>query len=199
MIFLVILQLILIGVLMWFLRKEQREKEGLVARKIERGEDLKKTMAMGLTYRFNFPRHKNEDDEIEFENASTLFIKQTPFEFEDFVGNIIKKKFNGHVYTSAKSHDYGVDFEHHIDGDIYLGQVKVYKHDVGFEPVALIHSNMIKNEAKGGYVITTGSFTDAAQKYAQDLNIQLIDGITLVDYWLEGMESTVYEPSGEFA
>ena len=56
-----------------------------------------------------------------------------------------------------------------------------------FEPIAILHSNIIKNGAKGGYIITTSSFTDSAKQYASDLNIELIDGVKLVDLWIQSL------------
>ncbi|MFS0673657.1 restriction endonuclease [Ornithinibacillus sp. 179-J 7C1 HS] len=58
---------------------------------------------------------------------------------------------------------------------------------------------MVKRGTTGGYVVTTSDFNPAAKKYAKDLNIELIDGIKLVTYWLEAMENKVYEPNEEFA
>ncbi|SEQ12994.1 restriction endonuclease [Piscibacillus halophilus] len=199
MVTLILLQLVLIGVLMWFLRKEQREKESITARKIEQSDELKKTLVMGLAYRFNYPRKRNEVDEIEFEGGSDIFLKQTPLEFEDFVARIIKKQLGGNIYTTIESDDFGIDFEHYLEGELYLGQVNVHKENVGAGPVAVLHSNMIKNGAKGGYVITTSNFTDTARDYARELDIELIDGLTLVNYWLETMEEKVYKPNEELA
>ncbi|MGP4074066.1 restriction endonuclease [Piscibacillus sp. B03] len=199
MVTLIVLQLVLIGVLMWFLRKEQREKDAITAKQIERSDELKKTLAMGLAYRFNYPRTRNEDDEIEFESGSNIFLKQTPLEFEDFVARIIKHQLGGNIYTTPESDDHGIDFEHYVDGELYLGQVNVYKENIGVGPIAVLHSNMIKSGAKGGYVITTSSFTDTAREYAKELDIDLIDGLNLVNYWLETMDSKVYEPGSEFA
>ncbi|MFD2637839.1 restriction endonuclease [Piscibacillus salipiscarius] len=196
---LVVLQLVLIGVLMWFLRKEQKDKDANAARKIEQSEEIKKTIAMGLAYRFNYPRSRNEDDEIVFEGGTDLFLKQTPLEFEDFVARILKKHLGGNIYTTPESDDHGIDFEHYLEGELYLGQVNVFKDNIGAGPIAVLHSNMIKSGAKGGYVITTSGFTDSAREYASELDIELIDGTTLVNYWLDTMDSHVYETDGELA
>lgn len=51
---------------------------------------------------------------------------------------------------------------------------------------------MVKQNAKGGYVVTTSDLP-SAKKYAEDLNIELVNGVQLVTYWLESMESSVYE------
>lgn len=47
---------------------------------------------------------------------------------------------------------------------------------------------MIKQNAKGGYVITTSAFTKAAKQYAEGLDIELVDGVRLVELWLDGVE-----------
>ncbi|RPF53317.1 restriction endonuclease [Aquisalibacillus elongatus] len=196
---LVILQLVLIGVLMWFLRKEQREKDSFVSRQIDRSEEVKKTLMMGLAYRFDYPRERNDEDDIVFKGGSDLFIKQTPMEFEDFVARILKQHYGGNIYTTPESDEYGIDFEHYLDEELFIGQVNVSRENISAGPVATLHSNMVRNGAKGGYVITTSNFTKSAYEYAKDLDIKLIDGVKLVDYWLETMDAKIYEPDGEYA
>ena len=61
---------------------------------------------------------------------------------------------------------------------------------MSYEPIARLHSNIVKQGAKGGYVITTGAFSDNARKFAEGLNIELIDGVKLVEYWLDGLKQT---------
>lgn len=45
----------------------------------------------------------------------------------------------------------------------------------------LLHSNMIKQNAPKGYVVSTAGFNEIARSYAQGLNIDLIDGTELVE------------------
>jgi restriction system protein len=200
MIMMIIISLLLIiGALVLYIKKRGEYETALLSQKIDASLELKKTMAMGLAYRFNYPKVKGEDGTIEFEKGSELFLKQTPFEFEDFVADIFKKKYGGNVFVTSKSGDFGVDFEHTREDGLYLGQVKVYRTNVDFQPIAIIHSNMIKANANGGYVVTTSGFTESAKEYAKTLNIQLIDGVQLVDYWLESLESKVYDTNNEYA
>lgn len=199
LVLIILVQLIIIGGLIWYIKKSGEQEASIIARKIESSLELKRTMAMGLYYRFNFPYSKNDNQEIVFEKSTDLFLKQLPFEFEDFVVPIMKSQYGGNAYTTVKSGDFGVDFEHEREDGLYLGQVKAYKNNLDFNPIALIHSNMVKRGAKGGYVITTSVFSSAAKKYAKDLNIELIDGVKLVTYWLEAMDNKVYEPTEEFA
>lgn len=60
---------------------------------------------------------------------------------------------------------------------------------VGFGPIAIIHSQMVKQDAIGGYVITTSDFTSNARNYAEGLDIDLINGTQLVELWLEHLET----------
>jgi restriction system protein len=129
---------------------------------------MHQTIAIGLYHRFK----KSEEDSTE-----------TPWDFEKFVANIMVDYLGGEATITQGSGDFGVDIEHRRDNGLYLGQVKCYNHPVGYEPIAIIHSQMVKQGAKGGFVVTTSTFTDNAIAYAEDLNIELIDGEKLVEYW----------------
>lgn len=52
---------------------------------------------------------------------------------------------------------------------------------------------MVKLGAKAGYVITTSSFTPTARDYAEGLDIELIDGVKLVELWLTSLENAEQE------
>ncbi|RNA68554.1 restriction endonuclease [Alteribacter keqinensis] len=160
----------------------------MLANKINTSLELKKTLAMGLAYRFNLA---NKD--IESEKVSELFLKNTPTDFEHFVGQLFQEKYGGELFVTNSSGDFGVDFELKNQEELSLGQVKAYKGNVNYEPIALVHSNMIKHNAKKGYVITTSDFTAGAKQYASDLNIDLINGVDLVNLWIETMDSSLYE------
>ncbi|MCM3594183.1 restriction endonuclease [Metabacillus idriensis] len=190
--------LMIIGSLLFYIKRSGDYKSAVLSNKIESSLELKKTMALGLAIRFNYPRVDKDDGTYEFEKSSDIFLKQLPLEFEEFVAQIFKKKYGGDIYVTRATGDFEIDFEHTRETGLYLGQVKAYRHDLDFKPIAIIHSNMIKQNAVGGYVITTSSFTKAAREYAKNLNIQLIDGVQLVDYWLESMDSLVYETNAEY-
>lgn len=198
-ILIIIVQLLIIGVLIFYIKKRGEQEASIVARQIETSLDLKRTMAMGLYFRFNFPYVKNNNQEIKFVKSTDLFLKQSPLQFEDFVVPIIKNQYGGNAFVTVKSGDYGVDFEHEREDGLYLGQVKAYKENLDFTPIALIHSNMVKRGARGGYVVTTSDFSPAAKEFAKGLNIELIDGIKLVTHWIGALDNKIYDPAGEFA
>ena len=192
MIYIIVLLILANAALLIYMKKRNDEEEALLIEKIESGTELKRTMAMGLYYRFNFPRTEDSDGSKVFVKSTDLFIKQLPYEFEDFVAAIIHKKFGGDIFVTSRSGDYGIDFELDNDEGLFLGQAKVWREDLPFDSIAILHSNMVKRGAAGGYLITTGGFSIAAQDYAEGLNIQLIDGVMLVEYWLDSMNNQIY-------
>jgi restriction system protein len=117
-----------------------------------------------------------------------------------FVADIMSHKYGEDFHVTKSSGDFGVDIEHGSGSDKIFGQVKCYKDDLSFDPIALVHSNMIKHGATKGYVVTTSSFTENARLYAQDLDVDLIDGVQLVEMWInyknpvmETVEAKPYE------
>lgn len=170
-------------------KRQTNYKTALLASHIDCSEEMKRTLAMGLYLRF---RKEFEEDKNSIKENS-IFIKQDPLLFESFVADVFEKSKGGSTWVSPPTGDFGVDFEHVTEDGKYLGQVKCYKGDLGFDCIAIIHSNMVKQGAIGGYVVTTGSFTKNAKEYAEELNIELIDGIKLVELWLVGLEKAEQE------
>jgi restriction system protein len=158
----------------------------LLAHHIDKSDEMKQTLAIGLYMRF---RKENEDGN----SLSTSYLKQDPIMFESFVAEVIERAKGGSTWVSPPVGDFGVDFEHTTEDGLYLGQVKCKQGDLPFNDIALVHSNMIKRGAIGGYVITTSSFTPAAREYALGLDIELIEGVQLVELWLEGLENAEQE------
>ncbi|MEI5907931.1 restriction endonuclease [Bacillus spongiae] len=168
-------------------KRKNDYKTSLLSDHIVKSEDLKRTLAMGLYYRF-----KKETSEMPT-TYSSIYNKQDPLMFESFVADVIENAKGGSTWVSPASGDSGVDFEHTMKDGLYLGQIKCYKEDLSFAPIAILHSNMVKKGAVGGYVITTSAFTKAAREYAEGLNIELIDGIKLVELWFDGVDDVERE------
>ncbi len=140
-------------------------------------EDMKETLRIGLYNRFK------RDLEMEKEG--------NPLLFEQFAAEIITTVRGARTYVTKGSGDFGIDIEEHSDEGLYLGQVKCYSDQnlVGFDPIAIVHSQMIKQGAAGGYVITTSDFSSNAYTYAKGLNIDLINGKQVVDLWLDYLDA----------
>jgi restriction system protein len=184
-----LIALILVGAFVHFqiTKRKNTYQLSILAHHIHTSIEMKITLAMGLYLRF---KKENKENPL---NYSSTYIKQDPKIFETFVAELIKKARGGSIWVSPFSGDFGVDFEHTTEDGLFLGQVKCYEGDLPFDPIALIHSNMVKRGATGGYVITTGAFTTAARKYSEGLGIELIDGVKLVEIWLDGLVNVEHE------
>jgi restriction system protein len=164
----------------YYLRKYRREvlnAQSLAERLMTLDHEMHDTIAMGLHARFRI------DDENE--------EKENPFDFEYFVSRIMSDYYGGTTYVTPPISDYGVDIEDEREDGLYLGQVKCYapgKNFVNFEAIAIIHSQMVKQGAKGGYVVTTSEFTPNARKYAAEVGVELIEGKDLVRLWALAIE-----------
>lgn len=142
----------------------------------EYNKDIQITLRKGLVARFR---------ECRAEDA--------PWEFQRFAARVIEGYCGGKAVVTPATSDYGMDIRLERDGDTYLGAAKYCREDeaVSFQAVATIHSQIVKHRAKGGFVVTTGYFTPKAKSYANDLNINLIDGDRLVDMWVSVLRTQV--------
>lgn len=172
--FFVIIMLLGFIYYLWKTGKNSRDSE--VYKKYLSTEEFKKTLAFGIYQRFC---KENEE-----KSYSSSYLKNNPLDFEHFIADILKHKYGESTFVTKSSGDFGVDIEHGVGDGKVLGQVKCYKDDVGYEPIALIHSNMVKQNASSGYVVTTSNFTSHARSYAEGLNIDLITGTDLVEMWM---------------
>jgi len=154
--------------------KEYRDKalhlNSLIGDLTDCNSEMKRTLLRGLVARFS--RADSDDDE-------------TTLDFERFVAKLLRMNYGGKTSVTRASADYGVDIEYREGEDLYLGQVKCYQegHDVDYMPLAIIHSQMVRQGGKGGFIVTTSDFTSAAKKYARDLEIELINGAKLINLW----------------
>lgn len=62
--------------------------------------------------------------------------------------------------------------------------MKCELNNINYVPVAVLHSQMVKQGAVGGYVISVRDFEQSAKKHVEGINIQLINGKELVNMWL---------------
>ncbi|MDH4620193.1 restriction endonuclease [Brevibacillus sp. AY1] len=152
-------------------------------------EELYKTIAAGLYHRFK----KRNTKDGEKAAIDTPYQKdssdENPYTFEEWVASVMQKYRGGYASSTKASGDYGVDIEHSRDGGLFLGQVKCYPTPVNYEPIAIIHSQMVKQNAQGGFVVTTSEFTPNAKKYAAETNIELIEGTELAKIWILSQKS----------
>ncbi|MBO1511162.1 hypothetical protein [Metabacillus bambusae] len=60
--------------------------------------------------------------------------------FVYFVAEAIERSKGNSTWVSPTTGDFGIDFEHRTNEGIYLGQVKCFQGDPGFDLIALVHS-----------------------------------------------------------
>lgn len=102
-------------------------------------------------------------------------------EFELLVGESFRRKGYTVQETGGGGADGGIDLEMSLNGQKYLVQCKQWKaFKVGVKVVREFFGVMVANGAKGGFVVTSGVFTEEAATFAEDKNITLIDGVKLV-------------------
>jgi restriction system protein len=144
-------------------------------RLITRHEDIRRILLAGMFQRF----------------------ADTPTDFEHFVAETLKSWYGGEVEVTKASGDGGIDIVHQRDGTLRLGQVKCYAptNAVDYVPIALLHSQMVRMGAGGGFVVTTSTFNDGAVSYAESVGIELWDGEQFLDMWMETVRA--HEEEGD--
>jgi restriction system protein len=100
-------------------------------------------------------------------------------DFEHLVGQSFREC--GFAVTETNSGpDGGVDLELRKDGELHLVQCKRWRaRKVGVEVVRELYGVMSARGATGGYVVSSGEFSDEARYFAAGRNIDLWDGAKL--------------------
>lgn len=101
-------------------------------------------------------------------------------QFERLVGEGFRLQGYRVVETGGGGADGGVDLVLNKDGEKYLLQCKQWRaFRVGVDVVRELYGVMAAKGAAGGFVVTSGRFTDEARNFAEGRNVQLIDGTRL--------------------
>lgn len=101
-------------------------------------------------------------------------------EFETLVGAYFRHQGYEVTLTGGGGPDGGVDVLLRQGGDTYLVQCKHWRASrVGVKPVRELYGVMAAERAAGGFVVTSGDFTQEARQFAKGRELQLIDGRTL--------------------
>jgi restriction system protein len=117
-------------------------------------------------------------------------------EFEMLVGEWFRRQ--GYTVTETGGvADGGVDLILTKAGETYLVQCKHWKaYKVGVNVVRELLGVMVTRGAAGGYLVTSGVFTDEARRFAEASNIALIDGEKLVYLLSETRAAQTTPPAG---
>jgi restriction system protein len=114
-------------------------------------------------------------------NPSALGLNDMSWgEFEILVGEFFRRKGYSVAETGGSGPDGGVDLELKKGTEIFLVQCKQWRaFKVSVNTVRELYGVMAARGAAGGYVVTSGQFTDDAKEFASGRNIELIDGKAL--------------------
>jgi restriction system protein len=102
-------------------------------------------------------------------------------EFELLVGEGFRQRGYAVTESGGGGADGGVDLILRKNGQTFLVQCKQWKaFKVGVSVVRELYGVMAARGAAGGFVITSGRFTDEAQAFAAGRNLKLLDGPALL-------------------
>jgi restriction system protein len=101
-------------------------------------------------------------------------------EFEMLVGEAFRRGGYSVNETGGGGADGGIDLVLRKDGEKYLVQCKQWRaNKVGVPIIRELYGAMAATGAAGGFVVTSGVFTQEAKDFAAGRNIDLIDGAEL--------------------
>lgn len=103
-------------------------------------------------------------------------------EFELLVGEGFRRKGYSVSEVGGGGADGGVDLVLGKNGEKFLVQCKQWKaFNVGVTVVRELYGVMAAQGAAGGFVVTSGRFTQEAKAFAQGRNIEVVTGAALMD------------------
>ena len=118
-------------------------------------------------------------------------------EFELLVGEGFRQQGYQVIENGGGGADGGIDLVLRKDGDKFLVQCKQWKaFTVGVTVVRELYGVIAASGAAGGFVVTSGRFTDDAKDFASGRNITLMDGEALFKLikQLAGTRATQSQP-----
>ena len=112
-------------------------------------------------------------------------------EFEILVGEAFRLQGYRVAETGGGGADGGIDLVLVKGSEKFLVQCKQWKaYKVGVDVVRELYGVMAAKGATGGFVVTSGRFTDDASKFAAGRNVRLIDGPRLFALIKQAKQST---------
>ncbi len=143
---------------------------------------------------FNNTKIAFPDDPISPEPESAAFArlrtieeiyKLDPVAFERFVKSMFER-MGYTVETTAITGDNGIDLVLHKNGEMSIAQCKRFAKSVGQPVLRDLYGAMFDKKAKRAYLVTTGTFTAAAEAWSEGKSLVLVDGPGIVD-WINNL------------
>jgi len=106
--------------------------------------------------------------------------EMNPISFEKYVAKLFQQR-GYRVKHRGRAGDMGVDLElRNGNGRRAIVQCKRYRNTVGPEVIRELYGTLIHEKVAHGFLVTTGSISKAARKWAKGKPLTLIDGEMLV-------------------
>ena len=119
-------------------------------------------------------------------------------EFELLVGEAFRLQGYRVTETGGAGPDGGIDLALTKGGETFLVQCKQWKaFKVGVDVVRELYGVMAAKGATGGFVVTSGRFTDDAKAFTEGRNVQLVDGsqlFAMIKQAKQSLTATVQQP-----
>lgn len=123
--------------------------------------------------------------------ATEMLAKMNWHDFELLIGQWFKTQGYEVVQAGGAHADGGVDVELRKDGELYLVQCKHYRAwKVPVDTVRDLYGVMTSRGAAGGFVVTSGYFTEPAKEFAAGRVITLLDGEKLSEIFSQSSKNT---------
>lgn len=111
-------------------------------------------------------------------------------EFELLVGEAFRMQGYTVAEQGGAQADGGVDLVLRKGEDTFLVQCKQWKaFNVGVEVIRQLYGVMAAHGAAGGFIVTSGTFTEGARAFAHGRNLMLVDGPKLLGLIQQAKES----------
>ncbi len=135
-------------------------------------------------------------DDVRRSNAPDALERMSWREFEMLVGEGFRQRGYAVQESGGGGADGGVDLVLRKDGETFLVQCKQWKAlKVSVSVVRELYGVMAARGAAGGFVVTSGRFTDEAEAFAQGRNIRLFNGAALLQLIRSGRMASSQVPS----
>jgi restriction system protein len=118
-------------------------------------------------------------------------------DFERLVGEALRRRGYAVQENGANGPDGGIDLVAREEGETYLVQCKQWRSvQVGVPVVRELYGAMAAEGAVGGFVVTSGTFTQQARDFASGRNLQLVDG-SVLKQWIAEAKKPAPRPTVE--
>ena len=122
-------------------------------------------------------------------------------EFEMLVGEAYRLQGYRVTETGGGGADGGIDLALTKGSEKFLVQCKQWKaYKVGVDVVRELYGVMAAKGATGGFVVTSGRFTDDAKAFAEGRNVQLVDGpklFSMIKQAKQSLTATAQQPASK--